>query len=275
MRLKIDFTDGHFIQVNLHETAKKWASHVKQISNKYQFTLNKVHSAIGTEDIQENNGSATYNILLDTVEKLKHIRPMGFDIPKNFSHDQDLLNRLHRYYTNSASEVDIKSELFKLVSKINYCVHELEKFTPSDNPTYVSDLWFHVDHYPIQMDCWIDLNDQQQENYKFFDYDYDYTVRLDRSILGKCVLQAFEENDDPNANDCTGRVGSFGGFFIDTNKKLKELYESDKFIQWCRRHGKQPHEFPLEFIIGKVQQFSDKPSEFKHKTLAGLNFDIP
>jgi hypothetical protein len=275
MRLKINFTDGHFILVHLHETVNKWASHVKQISNKYQFSLNKGRSAIGTGEIKENKGQAAYKILLDTVEKLKNIRPIGFDIPETFSSDQDLLNRLHRYYTESASEIDTKSELFKLVSKINYCVHELEEFTPSDNPTYVSDLWFHVDDYPIPMDCWIDLDDQQQENYKFFDYDYDYTVRLDRSILGKCVLQAFVEDDDPNARDCTGRLGSFGGFFIDTNKKLKELYESDRFTKWCRRHGKQPREFPLEFVIGKVQQFSDEPGEYKNKILAGLNFEVP
>ena len=275
MRLKIDFTDGHFILINLHESMKKWATHVQQISNKYKFGLNKGRSAIGTENIKENKSTAVYKILLDTVKKLEQTKPIGFGIPETFSFDQDLLNRLHRYYTETASIVDKKTDLFKLVSKINYCVHELEEFTPNHNPTYTSDLWFHVDDYPIPMDCWLDLADQQQENYRFFDYDYDYTVRLDRSILGKCVLQAFEENDDPNANDCTGRLGSFGGFFIDTNNKLKELYSSDKFIDWCRQHGKLPHELPLEFVIGKVQQFSDEPGEYKNKTLVKLNFEVP
>jgi len=274
MRLEIKFTDGHSILINLHESMKEWASHVQQISNKYKFSLNKGRSAIGTEDIKENKSTEIYKILLDTVAKLEHTKPIGFDIPKTFSSDQNLLNRLHRYYTEAASIVDKKSELFELVSKINYCVHELEEFTTDHNPTYTSDLWFHVDDYPIPMDCWLDLGNQKQENYKFFDYDYDYTVRLDRSILGKCVLQAFQENDDPNAKDCTGRLGSFGGFFIDTNKKLKELYQSDKFINWCGQHGKLPHELPLEFVIGYVQQFSDEPGAYKNKTLEKLNFEV-
>ena len=272
MELNINFTDGHSIEVRLHESAATWAKHVQRISNKYKFSLNKGHSAIGTEDIKHNKSTEIYKILLDTVAELKHKRPIGFDVPSQYTHDQDLLNRLHRYYTDSASVVDTDSELFQLVSKINYCVHELEEFTPSQNQTYVSDLWFHVDDYPIPMDCWIDLAEQDQENYRFFDYDYKYTVRLDRSILGKCVLQSFEENDDPNAKDCTGRQGSFGGFFIDTNNKLKELYQTDKFISWCKGHGKRPNELPLEFVIGNVEQFSDEPENYKHKTLAKLNF---
>ena len=124
------------------------------------------------------------------------------------------------------------------------------------------------------MDCWIDLNEEKQENYKFFEYDYKYTVRLDRSILGKCVLQAFEENDDPNAKDCTGRLGSFGGFFIDTNNNLKKLYKSDKFRNWCNRHGRQLDKLPLEFVIGYVEQFSDTPESYQSKQLAKLTFDI-
>ena len=275
MELTITFTDGHYIKIGLHQSAVAWAKHVQKISNKYQFSLNKGHSAIGTENIEDNKSGEIYKILLDTVDKLKHVRPIGFDVPKKFSPNQTLLNRLHRYYTESARAVDTQSELFKLVSKINYCVHELEEFTPSDKQTYVSDLWFHVDDYPIPMDCWVDLADQQQENFKFFNYDYKYTVRLDRSILGKCVLQAFEEDDDPNAKDCTGRLGSFGGFFIDINNKLKELYESDKFIGWCKQHGKLPRELPLEFVIGEVKNFSDEPTVYKHKTLATLNFEVP
>lgn len=253
---------------------KKWATHVQRIANKHKFSLNYGRSAIGTTDVKEGKSTAVYKILFDTVQKLEHIRPVGFDIPKTFTSDQDILNRLHRYYTETASVVDTESELFKLASKINYCVHELEEFTPRINPTYTSDLWFHVDDYPIPTECWIDLIDQQHENYKFFDYDYDYTVRLDKSILGKCVLQAFEENDDPNQKDCTGRLGSFGGFFIDTDNKLKELYSSDQFTNWCRQHGRLPRELPLEFVIGNVQQFSDEPNKFKHKTLENFDFEV-
>ena len=272
MKLTINFTDGHYINIRLHQCMSGWAKHVQKISNKYKFYLNKGQSAIGTSHIKDDKSKIVYKILLETVEKLKNIRSVGFEVPSQFKYDQDLLNRLHRYYTNSAIELNTESELFQLVSKINYCVHELEEFIPNHNTTYVSDLWFHVGNYPIPTDCWFGLEDLEQENYKFFDYDYKYTVRLDRSILGKCVLQSFEENDDPNAKDCTGRKGSFGGFFIDTNNKLKELYQTKKFHSWCKTHGRLPGELPLEFVIGNVEHFSDEPKNYNNKILDKLNF---
>ena len=276
MKLTITFTDGHSIIVRLHDSMKRWAQHVQKISNKYKYSLNSGQSAIGTSDMDNESIKVTkvYKILSDTVGELEHVRPIGFVLPEKFTHDQEVLNRLHRYYTDSAAIVDQGSELFKLVSKINYCVHELEEYTSSRNTVYYGDLWFHIHDYPIPMDCWIDLKEQEKQNYKFFDYDYEYTVRLDRSILGKCVLQSFEENDDPNQKDCTGRIGSFGGFFIDTDKKLKDIYESKKFKDWCIRHGKQVNEWPLEFVIGHVEQFSDKPITFKNKILDKLNFEM-
>lgn len=275
MKLTITFTDGHHIKVHLHESMKRWIDHLQNISGKYKYSLNSGQSAIGTSAIDNDTDKATevYKILLDTIEKLEHVRPIGFAVPKTFTNDQEVLNRLHRYYTDSAAVVDQESEAFELVSKINYCVHELEDYTSSRNTGYNSDLWFHIHDYPIPMDCWIDLKEHEQENYKFFDYNYKYTVRLDRSILGKCVLQSFEEHDDPNADDCTGRAGSFGGFFIDTNDKLKEVYQSNKFVDWCRSHGKEVTEMPLEFVIGYVDQFSDEPNSYKSKTLAKLDFE--
>ncbi len=268
MKLTIEFTDGHHIKINLHDSMIPWAKHVQTLTGKYKYGLNDGQSAIGTHKAPE-----VYKILLDTIEKLQPLRPIRFTVPENLTNDQEVLNKLHRYYTDSCAVVEQDSELFDLVSKINYCVHELEAPAPSTiTEGYISELWIHIDDYPIPTDCWFDLRDMEQENYKFFDYDYEYVVRLDRSILGKCVLQAYEENDDPNAKDCTGRAGSFGGFFIDTNKKLKNFYQSNKFDDWCKGHGKDTKEWPLEFVIGNVEQFSDKPEQYKNKTLAKLNF---
>ena len=286
MDLKITFTDGHYIDVILHDSMKRWAEHVQKISVKYKYGLNSGKSAVDTGKVENNENLQldkndddkavnVYKVLLDTVTKLETIRPIGFDIPKNFTYDQELLNRLHRYYTDTAAVVDKESETFELASTVNYCVHELEDFTNTRNVGYISDLWFHIHDYPIPMECWIDLKDQEQENYKFFNYDYKYPVRLDRSILGKCVLQSFEENDDPNAKDCTGRIGSFGGFFIDTDNKLKDVYESDKFKVWCNKHGRKIKELPLEFVIGHVKKFSDEPTSYKDKILDKLNFMVP
>ena len=283
MELRITFTDGHHIKIKLHECVRTWAEHVEKISNKYKYSLNNPLSAIDTGKIVDeqtlqlnredgDKADTVYKTLVETIGKLENVRPIGFQVPESFTHDQEILNRLHRYYTNTAVVVDKKSEVFELASKINYCVHELEDLIVT--PVHRSPLWFHINDYPIPIDCWIDLKEQDQENYNFFDYDYEHAVRLDRSILGKCVLQSFEENDDPTAEDCTGRIGSFGGFFIDTDKKLKDVYTSDKFKDWCTGHGKNVTELPLEFVIGYVEQFSDEPTSYKNKTLDKLNFKM-
>jgi len=276
MKFRLDFSDGHHIIVQLHECMKPWADHVEKISGKYQYSLNSETSALHDNNFSDDESRKikhVYDVLLDTAKKLDHVRPMGITLPDTFSHDQDTLNQLHRYYTDSAVSVEKDSELFELVSKVNYCVHELEEFTSDRNTGYASDLWFHVAAHPIPMDCWIDLKTLHDENYKFFDYDYDYTVRLDRSILGKCVLQSFQENDDPTAVDCTGRLGSFGGFFIDVNKNLKQVYQSESFVSWCSKHGKAVRDMPLEFVIGKVDKFSDEPDNYVNKDLLKLTFD--
>jgi hypothetical protein len=48
-----------------------------------------------------------------------------------------------------------------------------------------------------------------EQNYSFFNYNQSNLVVLDRSILGKCILQSFYDDDDPTAEDCTGAAGSF------------------------------------------------------------------
>ena len=58
-----------------------------------------------------------------------------------------------------------------------------------------------------------------------------------------------------------------------TDKKTRQV-KSKKFKDWCIRHGKQVNEWPLEFVIGHVEQFSDKPITFKNKILDKLNFEM-
>ena len=96
MKLTIDFTDGDNIKINLHDSMTPWAKHVENLSGKYKYGLNDAQSAIGTHKATE-----VYQILLDTIEKLQQPRPIGFNVPKKFTHDQEVLNKLHRYYTEA------------------------------------------------------------------------------------------------------------------------------------------------------------------------------
>jgi hypothetical protein len=94
-------------------------------------------------------------------------------------------------------------------------------------------------------------------------------VLLDQSILGKCVLQSFIENDDPTQDDCTGRLGSFGGFFIDLNDNRKKIYKSTQFKDWIKSYNMT--NIPYEFPIGYVE--SDQFKEFSLRYKDSFIFD--
>jgi hypothetical protein len=295
MKIKIVYTDNNCIDVQLNNSnaITKWFKHCKKINDKYGYRCNVNLSAIKTNKVKDNKqvqltntdkerAGDVYRILLDTVAKIKKSgKTLPFVVPDNFTNDQTILNEVHRYYTDNAVLTDHSSDFFKSISTLNYCVHELEDLTENtSNKEFVSrfdlaNLWICCDRYPFPMDCWVSFNTvEQKENYNFFDHDYDYTVRLDRSILGKCVLQSFEDDDDPNAKDCTGRLGSFGGFFIDESKDRKKLYQSTRFKNWCTKFKNTPEELPLEFIIGHVSH-SDLPlAEYSKKQLKNMEFII-
>ena len=83
-------------------------------------------------------------------------------------------------------------------------------------------------------------------------------VILDGSILGKSVLQSFYENDNPNAQDCTGRLGSYGGFIIELDDHRKNIYRSKEFISWAQSHNRAFNSLPLEFPIGYIPDFKNQ-----------------
>ena len=294
MKIKIVYTDNNCIDIQLNNsgTISKWFEHCKKINDKYGYSCTGNLSAIHTNNlspIQTNKVKGSkeragdvYQVLLDTVAKIKESgKTLSFTVPDNFTHDQTILNDVHRYYTDNAVLTTPGSDFFKLISMLNYCVHELEDLTENtSNKEFVDEfdletLWLCCGRHPVPMDCWINFNTvEQKENYNFFDYDYDYTVRLDRSILGKCVLQAFQDDDDPGAKDCTGRLGSFGGFFIDKRKDRKTLYQSSRFKNWCSKYETTPAELPLEFVIGYVSH-SDLPlTEYSEKQLKSMEFIV-
>ena len=287
MKIKILYSDNNFILIALHnlDSIRKWHTHCNKLVSKYSYRMNNPLSAIETGKIKGNETLAlntsdkdkiqkVYTILLDSLKKLSDKdMNVNFKVPNQFTFDQTVLNNLHRYYTDNAKKFKQDTRIFELISNINYCCHELEDFTTMRRQGYVSDLWFHISKYPIQMDCWMSFTDSEiKENYNFLDYDYQYPVRLDRSILGKCVLQAYEEDDNPLADDCTGRLGSFGGFFVDTDQKLKKIYQSELFRNWCSTHRVTPDKLPLEFLIGQVQEHSDDMTAYIHKNFEGIEF---
>ena len=76
------------------------------------------------------------------------------------------------------------------------------------------------------------------------------------------------EDDDLNAKDCTGRLGSYGGFYIDLDDNRKKIYRSEQFNNYLRKHGRSLNNTPLEFPIGYVRNYNEivnwkNPMKFK------------
>ena len=259
MKLKINFENNHHILIELFEntTMEKWFDHFFKANNNCSYKFND-------QNVYIDNQARAWPTIINAIAKIKE---MGFDVPievpDNFNYSQQLLNELHRFYTTNAEWSEKQNKkYFDLISEINLAVHVLEQHTDIQvNKTFtesISPAFFHFQLNEEPKTHWLNFsNEDQKLNYTYFDYDYDYIVKLDRSILGKCVLQSFEEHDDPREKDCSGRLGSFGGFWIELDKNVKKIYESQKFIDWCLEYKCDYKKLPLEFPIGYVSSFTD------------------
>jgi len=220
---------------------------------------------------------------------------LPFTLESTFDYDQQTLNKLHRFFTynqdwsnqdwldkkclvsnpfdsNFVLEKHDKKRWELLIRKINTAVHNLEKCTlPDYNRDFVDA------HYPIECftytntssshkDRWITFDQEDLKlNYNYLDLEHKHIVTLDKSILGKCLMQSFYENDDPTAQDCTGRLGSSGNFSIDLNDNRKKIYQSPEFSSWLSGYELNLKDMPLEFSIGFVVDSSSADlAEFKN-----------
>lgn len=232
---------------------------------------------------QDQIRQSWYSIKLALMKLRKLNFKIPFEIPEVFNYDQQLLNKLHRFFTyNSAwylenssnTHLAVTSNLYdpnfiiefddfytwhKIIDPINLSCHFLETFTNNANKNLL--LKYSLNSLCINLKKsgefdanWIEFNsDEQQENYKYQEY---YKLKkplvlLDNCILGKSYLQSFLNNDDPNAIDCTGRLGSHCNFLIDLNEDRNKLYNSSEFKIWLLKFGiKNPTlEFPIGFVV--------------------------
>ena len=240
----------------------------------------------------------------DILGSVKMLERMGYQFPRTlpdeFDGSQETLNYLHRFFTyntrwfidnqqpkaNQAPHSNPFDPNFRLppnmdykdwhgiIDVINQAVHKLEEFVrPHANQQFV------MTSFPIQSlmfapgreddtscnSCCLEFTPEEQEaNYTYMDYE-GVSVMLDREILGKCVLQSFCENDDLMSRDCTGRLGSFGGFVIDLNDNRKKLYQRPEFQRWIAGYNRPLHSLPIEFAIGHVRDYQDHLPYLKQK----------
>lgn len=301
MRLKIWHENNNFIEISLVEdpAIRRWFDYFKkindqelnyysQISDCYIVDLSKKREEPSPIlNGQINQSWKEIKIALDQMSKLGYELP--FKIPKKFNFNQLTLNRLHRLFTYNAMWLDNKDrspnpfdrnfklknltweEWFRIIDTININVHKLDPLTyKNKNRRLVQQKYplHYLNFFPGNNDFKKFLKfDHRQSlfNYRYLETPNDeYTVILDESILGKSIFRSFYDGDIPKKLDCTGRKGSFGGFFIDLNFNRKQLYRSKEFTDWLKKWNLDPTLVEYEFPIGKVINHTQPLIDFDH-----------
>lgn len=288
MNLVVHISNSNKIDIQLfdHPAIKKWFDYFKNLNRNYNGHLRSIPNTVRYNN---NIHKKYWDIIADTIAKLKDIGLVYPDVlPDNFDKDQQTLNRLHRFFTANDkwginyddamhTEMPLPKnpinsnfvmpagmsylEWHNAIEKINSSVHSLEITTQTNTKLFISNnlpLKNYIIHQPdYNFNNWLSFDDDDQLlNYNYFDYDLPL-VLLDNSILGKCVLQSFYEEDDLNAQDCTGRLGSFGGFQFDLTANRKKIYQSEMFKNWIAKHNRSFESIPFEFPIGYIKNFDD------------------
>jgi hypothetical protein len=283
------FSNNKYIDIQLFDNSvcTKWFNHFRPYSLEKYYGGGVISDL--TQVVPQNNQQVEtqWNFILNAIYELTKIGfTIPFQIPAVCDYNQSTLNLLHRFFTyNALWYWDSKSDSlilnpfdknFKLpddmsyevwlgiIDPINSAVHLLDKYMSTDNKKFcsvnmpISTVEIgHTHRSPTTLSPWLGFSkEEQQYNYTYLDYELPL-VMLNPSILGKCVLQSFLEDDDLNAKDCTGRLGSYGGFYIDLNSNRKKIYQSSQFKNWIEKHNRSVDNLPLEFPIGYVKNYQD------------------
>lgn len=288
--LYLNFNESITISLYQNDTMARWFDHFSKLSeseNFYSLTTNNYYDTDFKADI--NNHKAVKNSWVEILNSVDYLRSVGIKpdeiIPSVFEFDQQILNKLHRFFTANSLiyRNDPANNLtMQHLWNINEHVHRLEKFSkPEKNLRYIRKnhrLQYINIYNTTQSDHqWFEFTDDDiKHNYEYLELDDEHVVTLDQSILGKCYYQSFAENDDPSQFDCTGRLGSFGGFNIDIQKyNRKRLYLSQQFRDWCEKYSLSFYNLPLEVPIGHITKSSLSLSNFyniKNLTLYKIEF---
>lgn len=203
------------------------------------------------------NISDQYQVLKETVEKLANMNfPYPEVLPENFDTvDQELMNRLHRHFTNSCLDLwDLRyprqnaTDVDKILQKLNFLVHELEHYLPTNVKIKygksVTELWTICNGQELSYDI---FPLRQYHSYEPAD------LIIDGHILGKTLLESFKCQDTPTSWDTRGHMRTNGGANMLLENFRQEIYNSQDFIDWLTQHGTDKNrsfaDFPLGYFV--------------------------
>jgi hypothetical protein len=288
MQLKLIFPNTHIaIQLKQHPTIEKWFKFFQVLTNQqpdyYRMFFSEENRYIRDKSFVKVDYH--WKLILESIQALRDINyVIPFSVPAEYDFNQKTLNTLHRFFTyncewwyNQTTQSNPFDETFtppsdwdfakwySVIGQINESVHNLELCTPTDTkllhrappgrpflPSWVINNPASITGELIKT-CYLPFDSYDQSfNYEPMDFSRGAPVTLNASILGKCMLQSYFEEDDPTAQDARGREGSYGGFSIHLDRKREEIYRSEHFRQWAASHGRTVDSLPLEFQIGHV-----------------------
>jgi hypothetical protein len=275
MFIDLIFSDQQIITIECfdHAAIKEWFDALYQ-----EQSLNgKLYKTKSKKYLTQQQISNSWNNIQQSLEDLKKYNfTIPNRIPTIWNGNQSELNYLHRFFTHNTlwrnensdqpnpfdkdfifpQNLDVV-EWERIMSTINESVHILEKVSVHTDNSKIVDNNFPVEDLALTFDpalswCYFS-KDTILHNYNYWQYcDQDNLVTLSRTILGKCLLQSFYDDDDPNDKDCTGRNVSNGNLSIDYLGSRKKIYFSDIFKNWIEKHKLTLTDLPLEFVIGKI-----------------------
>jgi hypothetical protein len=287
MQLKLIFPNSHItIELKQHPTIEKWFKFFQNITNQqpdyYRMFFSDEFRLPRRPKIDHKK---QWKIIQDSLTVMRDAGYcMPFEIPAEFDFSQSTLNQLHRFFTYNCDwwhQQETKPNPFdnnfrpppewdfaywhSIIRQINQAVHTLEvcvttptkllyqepggkMILPSwilNTPASITGELIEIRYLPFD-------SYEQSCNYEPMDFSRGAPVTLNASILGKCMLQSYFEEDDPTAEDARGREGSYGGYCIHLNRRREEIYRSEHFRQWAASYGRTVDSLPLEFQIGHV-----------------------
>lgn len=180
--------------------------------------------------------------------------------------NQDLLNKLHRYFTESKKLV-VEERRWKnwqsvtsILDKINDEIHDLEYYCNTANKNLLAETKQNFDEVcltPTQIENhhWCNLDEKDREYHSACHYD----VILGPQILGKSLWKSYIDNDNPNHWDTSGHHCNAGSLIIvPTQKQRENIYKSKSFIKWLTLNDYK-HNAYYDFPVGNVKNKKELP----------------
>jgi len=304
MKIKLDFRDNHYIIIDVFEENSQWFNFFEERKKLNEYTLSFDLTQLCSYN--SNYDAGAWDKIVKNTEYLKSQNfKLPYELPKNFNHNQQLLNVIHRFFTynslwalqycnhdmtgvtplvnpepnpfdNSFITTDLEKFL-TTISNLNLAVHSLESSCMTLQKNSVLDIIKNnsmrrmTTNYEFTSTGWLNVGSNFDELQKSYTNNYPNVI-MSEEIQGKSYLRAFIDNDDPTKLDVTGRYGSYGGFIIDTNQDRKSVYESLEFNNWLDEYGLNKKDLLLEWPLGQVVESTLDLNQFHPHQFINIQF---